>query len=194
MPKTLEHLLGDTLLARVGHFQETANFRNFIAKEKTFHHGPTLHTGKYLATKEFVLLYFGCAWLDHCQKFLPLLQDFYNHATKLDPNLLEVVYVSSDRDKEEFHETYGTMPWLAIDDQHHKTLVTKKCHVHDIPALVVLTVKGGRFVTDQGCEHVLQTHGFPEKIEAVLESWKGMHPVSLEEAEFTSGGASCCIS
>eukprot|EP01063_Lacrimia_lanifica_P036695 TRINITY_DN7357_c0_g1_i1.p1 TRINITY_DN7357_c0_g1~~TRINITY_DN7357_c0_g1_i1.p1 ORF type:complete len:497 (+),score=183.00 TRINITY_DN7357_c0_g1_i1:224-1492(+) len=69
-------------------------------------------TADVLAGKEYVLLYFSASWCPPCQRFTPLLENFYAaHGSKLN---FEVVFVSGDRDEKSMKEYYAKMPWAAI--------------------------------------------------------------------------------
>ena len=50
-----------------------------------------------------VALYFSASWCPPCQRFTPLLIDFYN-AAKEAKSGFEIVFISSDRGTEEFEE------------------------------------------------------------------------------------------
>ena len=110
----------------------------------------------------------------------------------LDGVNVEVVYISSDRDLGEFQEYYSKMPWLALESQKHKTLASKQCHIQGIPSLVVLDGKG-KFVTDQARNEVAGTCGYKEKVQTVLEAWKAVEAVPLEEATFSHIAPICTI-
>ncbi|CAB9520847.1 Probable nucleoredoxin 1 [Seminavis robusta] len=116
-PSTFEALLGPMLLSKIGEYIETPNFRNF--KNSFFHHGPSVQTDEALKGKDFIVLYFSGAWCPSCQRFTPLLKDFYAickdkaNQEKLKKVDIEIVYISSDRDLDEFQKTYRDMPWLA---------------------------------------------------------------------------------
>ena len=187
---TLLDLLGPRLLTKVGEYQEKPNIENF--NKSFFHHGASANTTDALKGLDFVLLYFSAAWCPPCQKFSPLLKEFYK-ACKDDPEIsLEIIYVSSDRDLAEFEAYYGKMPWLALESQHHKTILSRKCHVAGIPSLVVLDGQG-RFVTDQARNEVAAAKGNPSTVKEVVALWKKMEAVPLEEATFSSSGLGCQI-
>ena len=65
-----------------------------------------------------VALYFSASWCPPCQRFTPILADFYNAAKEADCGF-DIVFVSSDRGAEEF-ETYVSilnqemMLWIDI--------------------------------------------------------------------------------
>jgi nucleoredoxin len=196
---TFEALLGPILLSKVSQYQEKPNLRNFTTnKPEEFIHGPRANTMEALSGKDFVLLYFSGAWCPPCQSFTPKLKDFYKACKRHDNEealggiKIEIVYISSDRDQKEFNEYFGKMPWLALESQHHKTLVSRKCRVKGIPALVVLDGEGN-FITDTAVGDVIQAHDTVEKIAQVLAMWKAKEAVPLEEATFSKSGLACVV-
>lgn len=52
-------------------------------------------------------------WCPPCKGFTPILTKFYNnyHEAKN----FEIIFVSSDRNENEFNEYYSKMPWLALE-------------------------------------------------------------------------------
>ena len=188
----LKALLGPILLLKVADPDKwkKPHMKNF--KESFSHHGPEKDTLQALDKKELVLLYFSAAWCPPCQKFSPLLKKFYKACQETEGINIEVVYVSSDRDLGEFQEYYSQMPWLAIESQKHKTIATKKCHIQGIPSLVVLNGEG-KFVTDQARNAVAAAAGNLDKVKALVEEWKAIEAVPLEEAKFSSFAPLCSI-
>jgi len=90
---------------------------------------------------KIVGLYFSAHWCPPCKVFTPLLVDFRN---KNAANF-EVVFVSSDRSKEE-HRKYlaeAQMPWLAVEwDSAPGKALQKQFDVKGIPTLVILGPDG----------------------------------------------------
>jgi len=64
---------------------------------------------------------------------------------------LEVVFVSSDKDEEQFKDYFKEMPWLALDfeDRKRKAQLSGMFGVSGIPALVVID-KDGSVITKDG--------------------------------------------
>lgn len=60
-----------------------------------------------------IALYFSASWCPPCQRFTPILSDFYNAAKEADCGF-DIVYVSSDRSVEEF-EGYVSLPNVDTD-------------------------------------------------------------------------------
>jgi thiol-disulfide isomerase/thioredoxin len=196
---TFEALLGPILLNKVSKYQEKPNLRNFNNRHKEdFCHGPKSNTMEALSGQDFVLFYFSGAWCPPCQSFSPKLKEFYktckrhDNEEKLGGIKIEIVYISSDRDQKEFNENFGKMPWLALESKHHKTLVSRKCRVKGIPALIVLDGKGN-FITDTAVGDVIQSYDQVEKIAQVFAMWKAKEAVPLEEATFSQSGLACVV-
>jgi hypothetical protein len=125
-----------------------------------------------LKGKEFVALYFGAQWSDHSTRFTAKLVEFYhqvNTTTAAQNNKLskqqscsplEIIYVSADQTQDEFDTHFGSkMPWTSFM-ANTEELVKKRTELTPlfksfrIPAMVVLHVPTGQFVTEHGVKHV----------------------------------------
>jgi len=82
-----------------------------------------------------------------CRGFTPQLAKRY--LTQEDKDI-EVVFVSSDKNDDDFNRYFGTMPWLALpfSDQARKEALGQKFGVRGIPTLVVLDNKGNTLTTE----------------------------------------------
>jgi nucleoredoxin len=171
----MEELLGPSLLT--------------TKKGSTF---PSKSTKDLFRNKEFVLLYFSASWCPPCRAFSPLLIDFYKKHK--DSGKFEVVYVSSDRSLDEFEEYYGKMPWSAIatdaDSAQIKSALATRLKIQGIPALIVLEVKTGLFITGDA-RTPIQSLKVGDKTAAtqLLNEWKNTQAVTLEEGVSSSGSA-----
>jgi len=123
--------------------------------------GPSLLQGKesvktadVLAGKKAVGLYFSAHWCPPCRGFTPKLAEWYTKDLK--NKGLEIIFVSSDKDKEQFDGYYGEQPWLALpfDDRSTKAALSKKYKVQGIPSFVVLDGATGETITVDGREAV----------------------------------------
>ena len=95
-----------------------------------------------LGSKKFVALYFSAHWCGPCRKFTPLLTVTYED--REDKDEVEVVFVSSDHDKDGFDEYYGEMPWAAVKfDFEGVEALREKFAVQGIPKVIVLSGKDG---------------------------------------------------
>ena len=124
------------------------------------------------------------------------MTDFYNNQAK-DGNF-EIVYVSSDKDMEEFNGYFAKMPWVAqpvdAESARKKTEIAQALKIESIPVLIVLDVKTGKFVKDTARTDVAEAGTDVEKQKEVVEKWKAMEAVPLEEAELTGGGGPMTMS
>jgi len=103
-----------------------------------------------LQSKDVVGVYFSAHWCGPCRSFTPKLVELYNECKKKGKSF-EVVFVSSDEDKDAFNSYYGDMPWCALsyDDRSLKDALSDVFDVEGIPTLVLLNGKGEK-ITDDG--------------------------------------------
>jgi nucleoredoxin len=99
-------------------------------------------TATLLQGKGAIALYFSAHWCPPCQRFTPMLANWYS--TSLKDKGLEVVFVSSDRDQKSYDEYYGEMPWLSVpyDAKAVKAALDKKFKVEGIPTIILLDSDG----------------------------------------------------
>ncbi|KAA8528207.1 hypothetical protein F0562_035542 [Nyssa sinensis] len=95
-------------------------------------------------------LYFGARWCPPCRAFTEQLIEAYNELLITTPNqCFEIVFVSTDRDSEEFDLNISDMPWLAIpyEDRTRQDLC-RIFGIKGIPALVILGPDGKTISTN----------------------------------------------
>jgi nucleoredoxin len=104
--------------------------------------------GESLLGKVFAF-YFSAHWCPPCRGFTPQLAQWYTKDLK--SKGLEVVFVSSDKDKEQFEDYFKDMPWLALDfeDRKRKAQLSNMFGVRGIPALVIID-EDGSVITKEG--------------------------------------------
>jgi len=104
--------------------------------------------GESLFGKVFAF-YFSAHWCPPCRGFTPQLAQWYTKDLK--SKGLEVVFVSSDKDEEQFKDYFKEMPWLALDfeDRKRKAQLSGMFGVRGIPALVIVD-KDGSVITKEG--------------------------------------------
>lgn len=92
-----------------------------MALEKLF--GPSLltaskaevPTNSFAGPDKVIGIYFSAHWCPPCRGFTPILAKFYQDWKQTPKaSLLEIVFVSSDRDSAQFDEYFGEMPWHAV--------------------------------------------------------------------------------
>lgn len=69
-------------------------------------------------------LYFSAHWCPPCRVFTPQLVGFYEDLKEQNDSQFEVVFVSSDRDRDSWQKYFNDMPWLALpfEDRDRKVL------------------------------------------------------------------------
>ena len=109
--------------------------QNFVSKNGN-------NNGFSLKSAQLIGIYFSAHWCPPCRGFTPVLAEFYN---KVNANgkVFEVVFASSDSDKETFDEYLSTMPWIALEfGSSVKEDLADKFGVSGIPRLVILDNEG----------------------------------------------------
>ncbi|OVA19297.1 Protein kinase domain [Macleaya cordata] len=89
-------------------------------------------------------LYFGAHWCPPCQAFTRQLADAYNDINIQEIERFEIIFISTDKNQEEFDLNISTMPWLAIPYHENKTKqdLRRIFEIKTIPALVLLGPDG----------------------------------------------------
>lgn len=117
---------------------------------------------------KFVGLYFsnhGCG--EECHEFVKTLSEVYRRIKSRNPGKFEIIYVSEDKDEEQFRENYKNMPWLALpfEDRDVKDRLRQIFHfVKTIPALVILDRDHKTVVNQNAMQNVIddiQAYDFP---------------------------------
>lgn len=89
-------------------------------------------------------LYFGAHWCPPCHSFAARLLEVYNALmTNSKEQCFEIIFVSTDRDLNEFDLSLKSMPWLAIpysDKTRHE--LCRIFHIKGIPSLVLIGPDG----------------------------------------------------
>jgi nucleoredoxin len=104
-------------------------------------------TGESLLGKVFAF-YFSAHWCPPCRSFTPQLAQWYSNDLK--SKGLQVVFVSSDKDQDQFKDYFKEMPWLALDfeDRKRKAQLSSMFGVRGIPALVIVDTDGSVITKD----------------------------------------------
>lgn len=198
------HLLPDALVDEGGNEFDDLTGKPFfdIPVEENFFtslFGPLLQTRvgassttnasvNALRNTRLVGLYFSAHWCPPCRRFTPLLIEVYNHLKELFPmHGFEIVFVSSDRSDQEFHQYYASMPWAAVPYDTNRVLqqqISMRYGIRGIPGLVILDSMSGQIVAsvEQSRSEVMQAcQRGDEGIEAMFQSWLDRIPDDSKE-------------
>ncbi|KAL0327259.1 UNVERIFIED_CONTAM: putative nucleoredoxin 1 [Sesamum angustifolium] len=117
-----------------------------------------------------ILLYFSAHWCPPCRAFLPVLINAYEEINK-NSNVLEVVFISSDRDQTSFDEFFSKMPWLALPfGDKRKESLSRLFKVRGIPMVIAIGPNGRTVSTE--VRELIMYHGaeaFPFTAERIKE-------------------------
>ncbi|XP_010263377.1 PREDICTED: probable nucleoredoxin 3 [Nelumbo nucifera] len=136
-------------------------------------------------------LYFGAHWCPPCRAFTAQLTEAYNELNTTQNKNLEIIFISTDRDQEEFDLNIRTMPWLAIPygDRTRQDL----CRIFDIkgiPALVllgpdgkILNTNGRALISSYGAKAFPFTKTRIDEIEAALRKEGDALPKQVKDSK-----------
>ncbi|KAD2805303.1 hypothetical protein R6Q59_029437 [Mikania micrantha] len=108
-------------------------------------------------------LYFGAHWCPPCREFTSQLIEAYNDITTNEDQEFEVIFISTDRDLNEFELSISKMPWPAIPfNSNTRQDLCRIFEVKWIPCLIFLG-PNGKTISTNGREMVSSygARGFP---------------------------------
>lgn len=94
-------------------------------------------------SKTLIGVYFSAHWCPPCRGFTPMLAECFEEWQK-EGKSIQIIFITSDRNEEEFKGYFKEMPWLAVPFNDQTTIKEFKTHfsVKGIPTFVVLDNKG----------------------------------------------------
>ena len=100
-----------------------------------------------------------------------MLAEFYTQLKEEDAAALEVVFVSSDRDAQEFADYFGSQPWVSVafDNAAVRQSLGMKFGVRGIPTLIVIDLATGKIKDADARSTVQQARGDTSK---ALTKWQ----------------------
>jgi len=108
-----------------------------------------------------VVLYFSAKWCPPCKVLTPLLRNLYLDEVKKVKLPVEVIFVSSDTDKEEMRNYFKEEQpdWYAVPfDAEGADELLKRFEIDSVPALVVMG-RDGKIVTSDGKREIVKKQG-----------------------------------
>ena len=111
------------------------------------------------AGPEFTLVYSSAHWCMPCRQFTPILKEVYSEWL-MSGERVEIIFVSSDRNEDQFHLYSATMPWQILPFQERKLAdaYRDEYRVSSIPSLLVFDANG-HLVTSNGRQTVRERKG-----------------------------------
>ena len=93
-----------------------------------------------LNNSNIIGFYFSGSYCPPCQAFTPILSEVYTELKNLNKSI-EIVFISSDKDKESFDLYYSQMPWLALPYERRdlKLQLCEAFNVKTVPQLSFIT-------------------------------------------------------
>lgn len=101
------------------------------------------------SVSDIIGLYFSGEYCKYCKEFTPLLIKNYSNILA---NRMDIVYISSDKSKEQYDEYRATQPWQSIEYEE-KDIRLKLRTIFDIktiPALLFFDVKQKLLIEPNG--------------------------------------------
>jgi thiol-disulfide isomerase/thioredoxin len=109
-----------------------SNLYNIIGNILIDKNGNNYNTINKLNNK-YIAIYFSAKWCGPCKQFTPKLVDFYN---KVDKNNFELLFISLDKNLNEFNMYFNEMPWLSIPyDKNNSESLSELFNIDGIPTL-----------------------------------------------------------
>jgi nucleoredoxin len=102
------------------------------------------NTKKLLKNTKLIGLYFSGHYCPPCKKFTPILAEVYDEIKNNNTKDIEIIFISSDKEKESFNKYYNDMPWLALpyEKRNIKQQLCEKFNIKTIPALIFFNYNG----------------------------------------------------
>ena len=92
---------------------------------------------------ELVALYFSAHWCPPCRQFTPFLAQFYE-AVQESSKKMEIIYVSSDKDEQQFKEYFSLMGFKAVPFDDDRNGIKTFHGVRGIPTLPLFSKNGAK--------------------------------------------------
>lgn len=114
----------------------------------------TIQIGEILKDVMTVAVYFSASWCGPCKQFTPILKQYYAQVNEKHKEL-EIIFVSFDKDEEQWKTYSQEMPWVGIPfGNEHGKIIKKELKVTAIPQIYFISNQG--IIPLQGVSWVYQ--------------------------------------
>ena len=171
--QSIESLIGNRFIRKKSHLGDKEKETVYLVEECNL---------EQVAECKFVLLFFSAGWCTPCKHFLQVLKDFYSEVN-LNEKIVEILYVSCDRDEAGFKESYEKMPWITVpfaNPLHDK--LKKQFEIIGVPVVLVCEASTGFVVSHKGRKDIFD-HGV-----ACLKHWTDDMPAAKEKKKHLDEG------
>jgi nucleoredoxin len=105
----------------------------------------------HLSSKKIIGVYFSAHWCPPCRAFTPLLAEAYKGIIAGGKSF-EIVFISSDRDQDDFDTYFSEMPWITLPFASRDVAATiaKSFKISSIPMLILLNGEDATVITKDG--------------------------------------------
>jgi thiol-disulfide isomerase/thioredoxin len=159
-----------------------AIFSNLGARDQVKNENGSVLSPSFFANK-VVAVYFSGAWCTYCKQVTPLLQEAYEALQKKFPRMFEVLFVSVDRNPQEYSTNVASMTWPRLTYPPPEELV-KACDVSGVPKLLLFGLDGA-LMTGEGVAALRED---PDVELFPHAPWNGAKPLTDTDARLLSIG------
>ncbi|UJR24714.1 hypothetical protein I4U23_006088 [Adineta vaga] len=112
-----------------------------LVGEKLLQHDQSSEISTNELNGKSIAFYFSAYWCPPCLEFTPKLVEAYKQIDDEIKTKLEIIFLSFDKDQEDFNEYFNKMPWKALPfvDRDHPKLLGDRFNLDDLPSLIVLS-------------------------------------------------------
>jgi len=137
-------------------------------------------------------LYFAAGWCDDCWKATPMLEEVVHAQKKLGLNVVQIVYVASDRTKEEMKDflpsLFAAVPFDSFEERSRlkrhfhvcakkemsKLGIPQQRRLGGTPTLVLIETASGRILSNDAVDQYMKVESKECTPEQVLDEWSSL--------------------
>ena len=117
--------------------------------------------GSFQGKAKYIGLYYGAHWAPPSRLYTTNLKEKFYDVVKADDatkDLIEIIFVSDDREAGHFARNIAKMPWLSVpfDAELIKQSLKSKFNVAELPTFAIINASTGRLVKLDARQDVFQ--------------------------------------